>query len=162
MLSIHDSFSSVSNCDSERGCGIGLQRGRTRGPFLNAVIAESFSASSAPPLRTLRLRGEAPFSCMLIEDLQNHHQQFQSIKLDAQDLLANLTDIQFTWQPDLDRWSIAQCIDHLLVTGNNSISKMRIAITEARSKRKVIWSRPSVISCEDAVVSKTAFINVNP
>lgn len=93
-------------------------------PFLNAVIAESFRASSAVK----------PFRCMLIEDLKNHHQQFQSIKLDAQDLLANLTDIQFTWQPDLDRWSIAQCIDHLLVTGNNSLSNIRIAITEARSK----------------------------
>ena len=71
---------------------------------------------------------------MLAEDLQNYHQQFQSIKIDAQLTLADLTDIQFTWQPDHDRWSIAQCIDHLLVTGHNSLSNIHTAIIEARSK----------------------------
>ena len=71
---------------------------------------------------------------MLAEDLQNYHQQFQSIKIDARDILADLTDIQFTWQPDKDRWSIAQCIDHLLVTGHNSLSNIHTAINEARSK----------------------------
>ena len=71
---------------------------------------------------------------MLGEDLQNYHQQFQSIKLDAQEILADLTDIHLAWQPGKDRWSIAQCIDHLLVTGNNSLSNIRTAINEARSK----------------------------
>ena len=71
---------------------------------------------------------------MLAEDLQNYRQQFRSIKLDAQIILADLTNIQFTWQPGKDRWSIAQCVDHLLVTGHDSLSNIHRAINEARSK----------------------------
>ena len=71
---------------------------------------------------------------MLAEDLQNYHEQFQAIKIDAREILSDLTDIQFNWNPGRDRWSIAQCIDHLLVTGYNSLSNVHIAISEARSK----------------------------
>ena len=71
---------------------------------------------------------------MLAEDLQNYYQQFQSIRIEAQNILADLTDIQFTWQPSPERWSIGQCIDHLLVTGHNSLSNTHTAIIEARSK----------------------------
>lgn len=70
---------------------------------------------------------------MLVEDLQSYHQQFISIKSGAQSLLGNLTDLQFNWQPGVDRWSIAQCVDHLIVTGRNSLSHVHSAIGEARS-----------------------------
>ena len=71
---------------------------------------------------------------MLVEELQNYHQQFQSIKIEAQNLLTDLTDVQFNWRPDTDRWSISQCIDHLVVTGRNSLSHIDRAINEARAK----------------------------
>jgi len=71
---------------------------------------------------------------MLVEDLQNYHHQFLSIKSEAQHLLGDLTDLQFNWQPSSDRWSIAQCIAHLLVTGRNSLSHINQAMTEARSQ----------------------------
>jgi len=71
---------------------------------------------------------------MLVEDLQNYHRQFESIKTDAQNLLGDLNELQFNWQPGTDRWSIAQCIDHLVVTGRSSLSNIRRAVNEARSK----------------------------
>ena len=71
---------------------------------------------------------------MLVEDLQNYHRQFESIKTDAQKLLGDLNELQFNWQPTTDRWSIAQCIDHLVVTGRSSLSNTLRAINEARSK----------------------------
>ena len=71
---------------------------------------------------------------MLVEDLQNYHRQFESIKTDAQNLLGDLNELQFNWQPTRDRWSIAQCIDHLVVTGRSSLSNIHLAINEARSK----------------------------
>lgn len=67
-------------------------------------------------------------------DLQNYHRQFKEIKIDARDLLAGLTNDEFNWRPDNKRWSIAQCIDHLLVTGADSLSNTRHAIDEARSR----------------------------
>ena len=71
---------------------------------------------------------------MLVEDLQNYHRQFELIKTDAQNLLGDLSDLQFNWQPGADRWSIAQCMDHLVVTGRSSLSNIHRAINEARSK----------------------------
>ena len=40
---------------------------------------------------------------MLVEDLQNYHRQFESIKTDAQTLLGDLNELQFNWQPGSDR-----------------------------------------------------------
>jgi hypothetical protein len=71
---------------------------------------------------------------MLGTDLQNYHQQFLSIRSEARNLLADLTDNQLTWQPGSNQWSIAQCVDHLVVTGCNSLSHMTQAISEARLK----------------------------
>lgn len=71
---------------------------------------------------------------MLVEDLQNYRRQFESIKTDAQSLLGDLNELQFNWRPASDRWSMAQCIDHLVVTGRSSLLNIHHAINEARSK----------------------------
>ncbi len=71
---------------------------------------------------------------MLVEDLQTYYRQFESIKTGAQNLLGDLNALQFNWQPGSDRWSIAQCIDHLVVTGRSSLSNIHRAVNEARSK----------------------------
>ena len=71
---------------------------------------------------------------MLVEDLQNYHRQFESIKTEAQNLLGDLNEFQFNWRPGGDRWSIAQCIDHLVVTGRSSLSNINHAVNEARLK----------------------------
>ena len=71
---------------------------------------------------------------MLVEDLQNYHRQFELIKTDAQNLLGDLSELQFNWQPGADRWSIAQCMDHLVVTGRSSLLNIHLAINESRSK----------------------------
>ena len=71
---------------------------------------------------------------MLVEDLQNYQRQFESIRTEAQKLLGDLNELQFNWQPGTDRWSIAQCIDHLVVTGRSSLSNIHLAVNEARSR----------------------------
>ena len=71
---------------------------------------------------------------MLVEDLQNYQRQFESIKADARNLLEDLNELQFNWQPEANRWSIAQCIDHLLVTGRSSLGNIRHAVNDARSR----------------------------
>ena len=71
---------------------------------------------------------------MLVADLQDYHQQFQAIKIDAGNLLADLTAREGYWQPDKSRWSIALCLDHLLITGRHSLTNLRLAITDARAK----------------------------
>ena len=71
---------------------------------------------------------------MLVQDLQNLQKQFLAIKTEAENFLGRFTDDQFMWRPGHNRWSIAQCVDHLIVTGRNSLSHIDQAIDEARSK----------------------------
>ncbi len=50
------------------------------------------------------------------------------------DLVASLTREQIFWKPAPDRWSIAQCLDHLMVTGDQYYPRTRAAIEKARSQ----------------------------
>jgi hypothetical protein len=79
---------------------------------------------------------------MQTRELKEFCKQFEAIKADALRLLANLTEDQFNWEPGSNRWSIAQCIDHLVVTGDSSVSNIRRAIDAARSKGSLLSSGP--------------------
>ena len=39
--------------------------------------------------------------------------QVEAIKRDGASIVAGLTEAQFNWHPEPQRWSIAQCLDHL-------------------------------------------------
>jgi hypothetical protein len=72
---------------------------------------------------------------MLVPDLQNYREQFISIRSEAQDLLGALNVDQLNWHPGANRWSIAQCVDHLLVTGRDSLTNMSRAIADSRARK---------------------------
>ncbi len=68
------------------------------------------------------------------EDLQEYRRQFEVIQSDAQNLLCGLSESQFIWQSNLYQWSIGHCINHLIVTGRDSLGNLQNAIIEARAK----------------------------
>jgi hypothetical protein len=68
----------------------------------------------------------------LVDDLQSLRRQFEAIRAEAESLLADLNDAQFNWHPHPREWSIAECLDHLIVTGRQSLSFIGSAIREAR------------------------------
>ncbi|HVF56793.1 MAG TPA: DinB family protein [Pyrinomonadaceae bacterium] len=53
----------------------------------------------------------------LAPELEDYRRQFEAIKGDARELVAGLTDAQFNWRQEPGRWSIAECLAHLSVTG---------------------------------------------
>ena len=68
-------------------------------------------------------------------ELERYHREFDAIKGDAHGLLESLADAQLVWRPSSKSWSIADCLDHLVVTGNESLPRIRSAISEARSRQ---------------------------
>jgi len=52
----------------------------------------------------------------LIVELNGYYRQIEEIKRDAEELVRDLSEAQFNWQPGPNRWSIAQCLEHLNVT----------------------------------------------
>lgn len=53
---------------------------------------------------------------------------------EAQRLTAGLSDAQMNWKPAPDSWSIAQCLEHLAVTGEKWVPYLTAAITSGRER----------------------------
>ncbi len=60
----------------------------------------------------------------------------------AQQLAAGLSDNQMGWTSSPDRWSIAQCLDHLAVTSRQFNSYFTTAIKQGREKWPVTSDVP--------------------
>jgi hypothetical protein len=59
----------------------------------------------------------------------------EQVNSDARQLVAGLSDSQLNWKPAPDSWSIAQCLDHLAVTGEKFDQYFARAISRGREKR---------------------------
>ena len=52
----------------------------------------------------------------LAPEIDEFRRAFERLAVDADTLVAPLSDEEFHWQPRPESWSVAQCIDHLNVT----------------------------------------------
>lgn len=71
------------------------------------------------------------------EELAGYLQQIEAVKREAETFLTGLTDAQFNWRPGPDRWSIAQCFDHLNVSVRKTIPAFDRAIAAARARGRL-------------------------
>ncbi len=66
----------------------------------------------------------------------------------ARQLVSGLSEAQLNWKPDPDKWSIAQCLDHLAVTSKKFDAYFTVALTRGRKKWPVSTGpgyRPSLM-----------------
>ena len=54
----------------------------------------------------------------------------------AEELTKDLTNEQFNWKPSPKKWSIAECFEHLIVTGNKMSPIIAKAVEKGRKKGK--------------------------
>ena len=59
---------------------------------------------------------------------------FEANRGRAQALAGNLSRAAFNWRPEPARWSIAQCLSHLIVVGGLDLKPIAEGIREAREK----------------------------
>lgn len=74
--------------------------------------------------------GEEPLAHDLAECLRH----LDEIDTDAADLLAGLSENQFHWSPVSSRWSIAQCLSHLVIVGGIYLPLLDEAIRVGRDE----------------------------
>jgi hypothetical protein len=60
----------------------------------------------------------------MVKDLIDLERQICAIRADGEELLTGLSYSQLNWQP-AGQWSIANCVDHLIVAGSDSVSHIR-------------------------------------
>ena len=67
----------------------------------------------------------------LTTELEDFHRQFDQLAADADTLAGGFSDAQFNWQPAENRWSIAQCIEHLNATARAYLPMLDEGIASA-------------------------------
>ncbi len=50
--------------------------------------------------------------------IENTVAEFDKVTAEAKSLFGNLTSTQLNWKPSAEKWSIAQCLDHLIVSNS--------------------------------------------
>jgi hypothetical protein len=54
----------------------------------------------------------------------------------ADTITHGLTDAQFNWRPEAGRWSIAECVSHLIIVDGGDIAPLRAAIEKGRAQNR--------------------------
>lgn len=65
-------------------------------------------------------------------ELTRREEAFRRAALRAEELAGGLTDHQAAWRPGPDRWSVAECLEHLVRTGEAYLRVIDPAIDEGR------------------------------
>ena len=81
------------------------------------------------------LRPENSQSEKLFAELEDLCHQFKAIKDDAQQLIAPLNHAQFNWRPQPGVWSVAECFDHLNISGKLYLPMMEAQMNAGREKK---------------------------
>ena len=68
---------------------------------------------------------------VLAPEIDEFRSQFERISVEADALVAPLSDEQFAWQPAPDVWSVSLCLDHLNVTARAYLPVMDDGVAEA-------------------------------
>lgn len=70
----------------------------------------------------------------LLPEIAEFKRQLESVNVEARELLGGLSDAQTSWQPEPGRWSIGQCISHLIVAGRADVPHIERAIKDAHAR----------------------------
>lgn len=73
---------------------------------------------------------------MSAQELDQYRRQFDEIVVSARELTAGLTESQFNWRPSPERWSIQECLGHLIITGQSTLKAVERAMERARSNHQ--------------------------
>jgi hypothetical protein len=86
-------------------------------------------------------------------ELETYLDQLISIKQDAPGIVAGLSDAQFNWRPAANRWSIAECFNHLNASARELLARIDESIRRGR-ERGLTSAGPFALRLIDRVVAR--------
>jgi hypothetical protein len=69
-------------------------------------------------------------------ELRAQLERIEAIKRDARELVDSLDDAQLNWRPEQSRWSIAQCLQHVVISGQGYLPRLGELIEAARARSR--------------------------
>lgn len=76
------------------------------------------------------------YTTLSLADVQT---ELAAMARDAHAAFGALDGLQLNWRPDAARWSVAQCIDHVLSANRQMFERMEAALDPARPR--AVWQR---------------------
>ncbi|MGE5680914.1 MAG: DinB family protein [Bacillota bacterium] len=73
----------------------------------------------------------------IVSKRQNYIDEYKAASEKVKTLLEPLTQQQLNWSPSPGEWSVAQCISHLIVTGNEYLQQIKQTIKHAAESSSV-------------------------
>src|SRR5579871_2471061 len=70
-------------------------------------------------------------------ELDELRTQFLAAKTDASELVAGLKESQFNWRPNTGGWSMAECLLHLNMIGDQYVRVLEKSLEEARARGRL-------------------------
>ena len=67
-------------------------------------------------------------------ELREQLDRIAAIKRDVLELVDALSDEQLNWRPDSGRWSIGQCLSHVILSGGPYLARLDALVEEARQR----------------------------
>jgi hypothetical protein len=64
----------------------------------------------------------------LVPELEARRRDYQAAAAEARERFGGLSEAQLAWRPEPGRWSIAECLDHLHVTGEEVLAQVEAAV----------------------------------
>jgi len=64
----------------------------------------------------------------LVPELEARRRDYQAAAAEARERFGGLAEAQLAWRPEPGRWSIAECLDHLHVTGEEVLAQVEAAV----------------------------------
>ncbi len=71
---------------------------------------------------------------MGVSGLEECQEQFQQIGEGLRALCEGLSEVQFTWRPAPESWSIQECLGHLTIVGQQYLGRIENAIQDGRAR----------------------------
>jgi hypothetical protein len=72
----------------------------------------------------------------LSAELRTQLERIEAIKRDARALVEDLDDAQLNWRPEPSRWSIAQCLQHIVISGEGYLPRLGELIESSRARTR--------------------------
>jgi len=76
----------------------------------------------------------SPLNAELAPELAEDARQIAQIKEQAAGVVRGENDAQYSWRPAPGRWSMAQCLAHIVVGDDVYFPSLEVCIAEARKK----------------------------
>ena len=68
------------------------------------------------------------------KELEGYRRQFEQIRTDAVELTAGLVESQFNWRPNVNEWSIEECLAHLIMVGQVELQAIDDAVQQGHAQ----------------------------